>query len=152
MIIAKVIGLDDFYDWVKKQGPIVDQEVRRENQASLLTVGNDYSSAISKHGNLEKGVKIDTNNDWKSGEAGNTHKASIFIEKGARRHTIPLDPVRSPILAFFWPKLGEDVFFKNVDHPGIKAHPALEKAWINHMEPIKKYLERIVKRLNQRMK
>lgn len=152
MIIAQTVGIDDFHDWLRDLSPILDQEVRRENQASLLAVGNDYSSAISKHGNLEKGVVVDSDNDWKSGEAGNTHKASIFIEKGARRHTIPLDPARSPILAFFWPKLGEDVFFKNVDHPGIKAHPALEKAWNNHMVPIDKYTERIVKRLNQRIK
>lgn len=150
MIIAQTAGIDDFHDWLRDLSPILDQEVRRENQASLLTVGNDYSSAISRHGNLEKGVVVDSDNDWKSGEAGNTYKASIFIEKGARAHRI--DAVNSPVLAFFWKYMGEDVFFKHVNHPGIKANPALEKAWNNHMAPIDKYMERIVKRLDQRIK
>ncbi len=148
---VEVIGLKDFLKWVESTGPVIQQEVRRENQASLLTVLNDYKAGISKHGNLESGAVADSNDGWMSGEAGNTHKASVFIEAGAKAH--PIAARNAAVLSFFWDFFGEQVFYRIVNHPGIQANPALSKAWINHMEPTKnKYIARIVKRLDQKIK
>jgi hypothetical protein len=148
---VEVIGLKEFYDWLDDAGPVIKQEVRRENQASLLTILNDYKAGISKHGNLESGAVSDSNDGWMIGETGNTHKASIFIEAGTKAH--PIEARNAAVLSFFWAHFGRQVFYKFVNHPGIKANPALLRAWLNHIEPIKnKYLARIVRRLDQRLK
>lgn len=39
-----------------------------------------------------------------------------FVEYGTRPHVIRAR--RSPVLSFFWPKVGRQVFFKQVNHPG----------------------------------
>ena len=47
-----------------------------------------------------------------------------IIETGAQPHPIE----GNPILAFFWEKLGQQVFFRHVNHPGFKGIRAMERS------------------------
>lgn len=49
---------------------------------------------------------------------------SIYVIKGTRPHVIE----GNPLLAFFWPKVGQFVVFPKVNHPGTKANNFLQRA------------------------
>lgn len=48
------------------------------------------------------------------------------VHEGARPHIIRAR--RAPVLSFFWPKVGRQVFFKSVNHPGNRPNPFLSNA------------------------
>lgn len=48
------------------------------------------------------------------------------VHNGARPHVIRAR--NAPVLAFYWPKVGRDVFFRSVNHPGNRAQPFLSNA------------------------
>jgi hypothetical protein len=49
---------------------------------------------------------------------------SIFVIKGTKPHTI----TGNPLLSFFWPRVGANVVFRSVQHPGTKANNFLGRA------------------------
>lgn len=48
------------------------------------------------------------------------------VHEGARAHVIRAK--HAPMLSFFWPKVGRQVFFKSVNHPGNRPNPFLRNA------------------------
>lgn len=44
-----------------------------------------------------------------------------YVTEGTRPHVITAKPGK--VLAFYWPKIGETVFRKSVNHPGTQANP-----------------------------
>lgn len=48
------------------------------------------------------------------------------VHEGARPHVIR--PRRAAVLSFYWPKVGRQVFFRRVNHPGNAAQPFLRNA------------------------
>ena len=53
---------------------------------------------------------------------------AIPVHEGSRPHKIVAR--RAPMLRFFWEKIGRNVAFKSVNHPGVKARPFLRNAAI----------------------
>ncbi len=50
----------------------------------------------------------------------------IYVQFGTKPHII--EAVNAKVLSFFWDKVGDQVFFKRVKHPGTKANPFLDRA------------------------
>lgn len=48
-------------------------------------------------------------------------KHAIFVHQGTKPHRIQ----GNPLLSFYWPKVGSQVAFRWVNHPGTKAQPFL---------------------------
>lgn len=48
------------------------------------------------------------------------------VHEGARPHVIRAK--HAPMLSFYWPKVGRQVFFKSVNHPGNRPNPFLRNA------------------------
>lgn len=64
-------------------------------------------------------------------------KASMVpqvLETGARPHKIRA--VNAKALSFFWPKVGSQVFFKEVNHPGFPGINYMERAFQSMQEKI----------------
>jgi hypothetical protein len=53
---------------------------------------------------------------------------AIPVHEGSRRHVIRAR--RAPMLRFFWEKVGRNVAFRSVHHPGVAARPFLRNAMI----------------------
>lgn len=53
---------------------------------------------------------------------------AIPVHEGSRPHKIVAR--RAPMLRFFWEKIGKNVAFRSVNHPGVKARPFLRNAAI----------------------
>lgn len=49
-----------------------------------------------------------------------------FVHEGTRPHIIRARNAKA--LHFYWPKVGREVFFKSVSHPGTRANPFLRRA------------------------
>lgn len=59
---------------------------------------------------------------------GDTNASMVpqVLESGARAH--PIEAVHAKALAFFWNRLGQDVFFKRVWHPGFPGIYYMERS------------------------
>lgn len=82
-----------------------------------------------KTGGLVRGLQVsqsrDTRGRWATGYDVISNAAyTLFVIKGTRPHPI----VGNPLLAFFWPKMGRNVVFRHVMHPGTKANDFLTRA------------------------
>lgn len=64
------------------------------------------------------------------------------IEFGAKPHTILPDDANA--LHFFWEKIGQEVFFASVDHPGNKAQRFMWRAINEQWPQIKRGAKRIL--------
>jgi hypothetical protein len=51
---------------------------------------------------------------------------AIPVHEGSRPHKIVAR--NAPMLRFFWEKIGRNVAFRSVNHPGVKARPFLRNA------------------------
>lgn len=85
--------------------------------------------APSKTGALVAGLSMsqsrDTRGRWATGYDVISNAAyTLFVIKGTRPHPI----VGNPLLAFFWPKVGANVVFRSVMHPGTKPNDFLTRA------------------------
>lgn len=49
-----------------------------------------------------------------------------IVRWGSRPHVIRAR--RAPALHFYWERVGHEVFFKSVNHPGTKPNPFMERA------------------------
>lgn len=82
-----------------------------------------------KTGGLRKGIKTTQSRDilgrYSTGyDVTSNAPYSIFVLKGTRPHVI----TGNPLLAFFWPKMGANVVFRSVNHPGTSANNFLGRA------------------------
>ena len=61
-------------------------------------------------------------------ETGVTSNApySIFVHQGTRPHVIRA--VNARALSFYWPRVGRQVFFASVNHPGTRPNPFMAEA------------------------
>lgn len=91
--------------------------------------GVAYAEAPDKTGNLKSQLRVARSRDvqgryavgW---EVQSNAPYSLYVIKGTRPHPI----VGKPLLAFFWPKVGANVVFRRVNHPGTKADNFLSRA------------------------
>jgi hypothetical protein len=84
---------------------------------------------VGKTGALRRGLRKTQSRDvrgrWATGyDVTSTAPHSLFVIRGTRPHTI----TGNPFLSFFWPKLGRNVVFRSVRHPGTKANNFLGRA------------------------
>jgi hypothetical protein len=85
--------------------------------------------APSKSGELRRLIRTTQSRDvqgrYQTGyDVTSNAPYSIFVIRGTRPHPI----VGNPLLAFFWPKVGRNVAFRSVQHPGTKANNFLSRA------------------------
>lgn len=85
--------------------------------------------APSKTGKLVAGLSMsqsrDTRGRWATGyDVTSNAPYTLYVIKGTRPHPI----VGNPLLAFFWPKVGRNVVFRHVMHPGTKGNDFLSRA------------------------
>ena len=74
---------------------------------------------------LRKSQSRDVRGRWSTGyDVTSNAPHSLFVIRGTRPHPI----VGNPLLSFFWPKLGTNVVFRRVQHPGTKANNFLGRA------------------------
>jgi len=129
----------------------VEREFRLEIERSAKAIETHYkrnARAHFKKGNLDKSISADSNDGWRTASIGSTELYSIFLEVGTKWHYIT--PKTKKALAFFWDKLGVDVFFKQVRHPGTPAFNLLLIAYMEVMEPFEeKFGERLRLRLER---
>lgn len=101
-----------------------DAKKRAERVEKLAKV-----EAPSKTGELRRQIRTSQSRDvqgrYSTGyDVTSNAPYSIFVIKGTRPHTI----TGNPLLAFFWPKLGRNVVFRSVQHPGTRPNNFLSRA------------------------
>lgn len=84
---------------------------------------------VGKTGALRRGLRREQSRDvrgrWTTGwDVVSTAPHTLYVVKGTRPHRIE----GNPLLAFFWPKVGRNVVFRSVQHPGTKANDFLTRA------------------------
>lgn len=84
---------------------------------------------VGKTGNLRQGIHTTQSRDvrgrWSTGyDVTSNAPYSVFVHEGTKPHKIE----GNPLLAFFWPKVGQFVFLRSVNHPGTRANPFLKRA------------------------
>lgn len=82
-----------------------------------------------KTGDLVRGIKTTQSRDvggrYSTGyDVTSNAPYTLYVIKGTRPHPIP----GNPLLAFFWPKVGANVVFRSVNHPGTSANNFLSRA------------------------
>lgn len=85
--------------------------------------------APDKTGNLKRQIRTTQSRDvsgrWSTGyDVTSNAPYTLYVIKGTRPHTI----TGNPFLSFFWPKLGTNVVFRSVNHPGTRANNFLGRA------------------------
>lgn len=101
-----------------------DAKKRAERVEKLAKV-----EAPSKTGELRRQIRTSQSRDvqgrYSTGyDVISDAPYSIFVIKGTRPHTI----TGNPLLAFFWPKIGANVVFRSVQHPGTRPNNFLSRA------------------------
>lgn len=101
-----------------------DAKKRAERVENLAKI-----EAPSKTGELRRQIRTSQSRDvqgrYSTGyDVTSNAPYSIFVIKGTRPHKI----TGNPLLAFFWPKLGRDVVFRSVQHPGTRPNNFLSRA------------------------
>lgn len=100
------------------------------NAFTRQVVTTAQSLAPVRSGTLKTAIRADASRrrgPWKidGGVSVNVPYAAA-VHEGARPHIIRAR--RAPVLSFFWPKVGRQVFFKSVNHPGSRPNPFLRNA------------------------
>lgn len=101
-----------------------DAKKRAERVEKLAKI-----EAPSKTGELRRQIRTSQSRDvqgrYSTGyDVTSNAPYSIFVIKGTRPHTI----TGNPLLAFFWPKIGANVVFRSVQHPGTRPNNFLSRA------------------------
>lgn len=84
---------------------------------------------VGKTGDLRAGIKTTQSRDvqgrYSTGyDVTSNAPYTLYVIKGTRPHKI----TGNPLLAFFWPKVGANVVFRSVNHPGTSANNFLGRA------------------------
>lgn len=104
-------------------------DVDASQRASRVLDAVQREAPQGKTGNLRRMLTKSQSRDilgrWATGyDVTSNAPYSIFVIKGTRPHPI----VGNPLLAFFWPKVGANVVFRHVMHPGTKPNDFLTRA------------------------
>lgn len=75
-------------------------------------------------------------------------KIALYLEDGTRPHDIR--PKHKAVLAFFWTKVGADVMFGGVRHPGTKALHFTKVEWFRGMADLRKKVDAAAHRSAER--
>lgn len=130
----------EFYLEINTTARGIKGSYRRNSRTHFISGDFDRSIAAVKVG---KG----------SYEIGSDLEYAYYLEVGTKPHLIPLTPKtdldEKPFLVFWWPKVGELVFSRQVQHPGTDAYNLLFKAWVEWMEP---FTQTFGERLRVRLK
>lgn len=97
--------------------------------AELVAMGARLTVRVGKTGGVKSGITVTPKAANRRGvkylvEATNAH--SVLEHQGAKRHVI-VPRRRGGMLRFYWEKVGEDVIFPKVNHPGMKGTKFLVK-------------------------
>jgi hypothetical protein len=100
-----------------------------KQRASKVLAKAVVEAPVGKTGALRAGLRMgqsrDTRGRWSTGyDVESTAPHSLYVLKGTRPHKI----TGNPLLGFFWPKVGQFVVFRSVNHPGTKANNFLGRA------------------------
>jgi hypothetical protein len=99
-----------------------------------------------KTGRLDASIVADTDDNWKSGEAGSDIPESIFREFDTKAHFITPKKAGG-MLRFYWEKIGKWIALPFVAHPGTKGDHGLNRAAV---EVLGIFGEKFIKRLTAR--
>lgn len=100
-----------------------------KKRAERVETAAKLEAPHGKTGDLKRGIRTTQSRDvlgrWSTGyDVTSNAPYSIFVIKGTRPHPI----VGNPLLAFFWPKVGANVVFRHVQHPGTKGNDFMSRA------------------------
>lgn len=127
-------GLGELKKYIEELEVEGEAAFRDEIKRTLMGIRNDYRSRLLPHkdtGKLYNSIKADTANNWRSGEVGSTEKHAVYLEGGTQAHAIT--PQAKKWLYFFWDKIGQWVFAKQVMHPGTPPRPYLTQSYLEWM-------------------
>lgn len=104
-----------------------DKDAKRRATKMLHAAKAD--APVGKTGELRRGIKMTQSRDirgqWASGyDVTSNAPHTLYVIKGTRPHKI----TGNPLLAFFWPKVGQFVVFRSVNHPGTRPNNFLSRA------------------------
>jgi hypothetical protein len=100
-----------------------------KKRANKVEAAAKIEAPTGKTGDLRRGIRTTQSRDvqgrYSTGYDVTSNAAySLYVIKGTRPHKI----TGNPLLAFFWPKLGANVVFRSVNHPGTKGNNFLGRA------------------------
>lgn len=119
----------DMYDEKARRVFITFADADAKKRAEKVETAAKSEAPVGKTGDLRAGIKTTQSRDvggrYSTGYDVTSNAAySLYVIKGTRPHKI----VGNPFLAFFWPKMGANVVFRSVNHPGTKANNFLGRA------------------------
>ena len=123
-VVLDLPALEHFKSWSgdlgRAFGWLEKETVYRQKSLVAVKSGALRSSITSKRKTTASGLTF---------EAGSwTVEYAAANELGAHPHIIAAKS--SPVLVFFWPKVGHTVFFKHVNHPGNKGYHWAERGLV----------------------
>jgi len=121
-----VIEMDEaeikkFTGWGGPVGLSVER-LAKETVFRIKAMGNKRTGAMVAGAHYLKSY-------WSRGiefQAGSAVPYTLFVDQGTEPH--PIHAKNAPYLHFYWPKVGKEVWFKSVHHPGNKPYKFLERA------------------------
>ncbi len=104
-----------------------DEDAKK--RAHKVEAAAKVEAPVGKTGELRRGINTTQSRDvrgrYSTGyDVTSNAPHTLFVIKGTRPHKI----TGNPLLAFFWPKMGSNVVFRSVHHPGTKANNFLGRA------------------------
>lgn len=119
----------DMYDDKARRVFVRFADTDADKRAGKVLDKAQQEAPLGKTGALRAGLRKDQSRDvrgrYSTGyDVISTAPHTLFVLKGTRQHPI----VGRPLLAFFWPKVGTNVVFARVNHPGTKPNNFLSRA------------------------
>lgn len=104
-------------------------DVDAKKRASRVFTFAKADAPVGTTGALRDGIRLnrsrDTRGRYATGyDVESTAPHTLYVIKGTRPHKIE----GNPLLSFFWPKVGRNVVFRSVNHPGTRANNFLSRA------------------------
>ena len=106
---------------------------------------NEYRNHTWK---LRTATRATLKDDGFGGSLTNPTQYASFVEFGTKPHVIKAR--RAKFLRFYWHRIGENVAFKQVNHPGTKPRPFMRHAGEVGGGVLLRHLESLVERATQR--
>jgi hypothetical protein len=104
-------------------------DIDAKKRAEKVEHAAKLEAPVGKTGDLRRQIRTTQSRDvqgrYSTGyDVTSNAPYSIFVIKGTKPHTI----TGNPLLSFFWPRVGANVVFRSVQHPGTKANNFLGRA------------------------
>ena len=141
---ATLIGEKELKKTLKDLGVRGEVELRREIKRTAIGVQNNYTKDVKGHswtGELERSIKSDTPDNWKTAEIGSTVKQAYWLEFGRKAFSAKGDGY----LTF---KTRDGAWHKVKKVKEARAHPYLLKAFMGWTVG-NKFADRLRKRFNR---